>query len=182
MKNNEEKLYLDNDGYQRLLEEIDLLKAKLAKNGKEKGEAYSGAVGDGWHDNFAFDEANMQERMILGQLRECYLKLERAEIVEKHDDDTLVDVNDIVTVDMIFGPDDSEELEFKLVGSVGAHTSDKSGIQEVSINSPLGKSVYHKKVGENASYKVESRVFNVEIISKISEKELESGIQRKKTR
>ena len=33
MKNNEEKLYLDNDGYQRLLEEIDLLKAKLAKNG-----------------------------------------------------------------------------------------------------------------------------------------------------
>lgn len=47
MKNNEEKLYLDNDGYQRLLEEIDLLKAKLAKNGKEKGEAYSGAVGDG---------------------------------------------------------------------------------------------------------------------------------------
>lgn len=118
--------------------------------------------------------------MILGQLRECYLKLERAEIVEKHDDDTLVDVNDIVTVDMIFGPDDSEELEFKLVGSVGAHTSDKSGIQEVLINSPLGKSVYHKKVGEKASYKVESRVFNVEIISKISEKELESGIQRKK--
>lgn len=77
----------------------------------------------------------MQERMILGQLRECYLKLERAEIVEKHDDDTLVDVNDIVTVDMIFEPDDSEELEFKLVGSVGTHTSDKSGIQEVSINS-----------------------------------------------
>lgn len=36
MKNNEEKLYLDNDGYQRLLKEIDLLKAKLAKNGKEK--------------------------------------------------------------------------------------------------------------------------------------------------
>ena len=114
MKNNEEKLYLDNDGYQRLLEEIDLLKAKLAKNGKEKGEAYSGAVGDGWHDNFAFDEANMQERMILGQLKECYQKLERAVIVERHDDETLVDVNDIVTVNMIFGPDDSEELEFKL--------------------------------------------------------------------
>lgn len=36
MKNNEEKLYLDNDGYQRLLEEIDSLKAKLAKNVKKK--------------------------------------------------------------------------------------------------------------------------------------------------
>lgn len=36
MKNNEEKLYLDNDGYQRLLEEIDLLKAKLAKMEKKK--------------------------------------------------------------------------------------------------------------------------------------------------
>ena len=133
MKNNEEKLYLDNDGYQRLLEE-------------------------------------------------CYQKLERAVIVERHDDETLVDVNDIVTVNMIFGPDDSEELEFKLVGSVGSYTSDNSGIKEASINSPLGKSVYHKKVGESASYKVESRVFNIEILSKVSEKDLESGIQRKKTR
>lgn len=149
---------------------------------KKKGEAYSGAVGDGWHDNFAFDEANMHERMILGQLKECYQKLERAVIVERHDDETLVDANDIVTVDMIFGPDDSEELEFKLVGSVGSHTSDNNGIQEVSINSPLGKSVYHKKVGESASYKVESRIFNIEILSKVSEKDLESGIQRKKTR
>lgn len=182
MKNNEEKLYLDNDGYQRLLKEIDLLKAKLAKNGKEKRRSLFWCSRDGWHDNFAFDEANMHERMILGQLKECYQKLERAVIVERHDDETLVDVNDIVTVDMIFGPDDSGELEFKLVGSVGSHTSDNNGIQEVSINSPLGKSVYHKKVGESASYKVESRIFNIEILSKVSEKDLESGIQRKKTR
>lgn len=182
MKDNEEKLYLDNDGYQRLLEEIDLLKVKLAKNGKEKGEAYSGAVGDGWHDNFAFDEANMQERMILGQLKECYQKLERAVIVERHNDETLVDVNDIVTVDMIFGHDDSKKIKFKLVGSAGIHTSDNSVIQEVSINSPLGKSVYHKKVGESASYKVENRVFNIEILSKVSGKDLENGIQRKKTK
>ena len=177
-----EEILVDENGYKQFFEELKRLEDLSRSNSALGSEVYKDAVGDGWHDNFAFDEANMQERMILGQLRECYLKLERAEIVEKHDDDTLVDVNDIVTVDMIFGPDDSEELEFKLVGSVGAHTSDKSGIQEVSINSPLGKSVYHKKVGEKASYKVESRVFNVEIISKISEKELESGIQRKKTR
>lgn len=180
--NNNEKLFLDKISYEALLEEIELLKKELAKNGKEKANAYSGSAGDGWHDNFAFDEANRQERMILGQLKECYQKLEKVEIVEKTDNPILIDINDIVSVNMIFSSEDNENIEFKLVGSVKSHTAANDDIYEVSINSPLGKSVYHKKVGDKASYKVENKIVNIEIISKISEKELVNGIQRKKTR
>lgn len=179
MANNNEKLFLDQDGYEDLLQEIDLLKKKLADNGKVKGEAYSGAVGDGWHDNFAFDEANMQERMILGQLKECYEKLQRVEIVERHENENLIDVNDIVKINMIFDVDDVEEFNFKLVGSIGTHLKDDLELQCVSINSPLGKALYHKHVGEKSSYQVEKRNFNIEIISKISEQEYVKGNQKK---
>lgn len=179
MKNNNEKLFLDSAGYNNLLQEIEILKQKLAQNGKEKGEAYSGAVGDGWHDNFAFDEANMQERIILNQLRECYEKLQRVEIVEKHDDESLVDINDIVKVNMIFSVDDVEEFQFKLVGSIGTHLDFNSDLQCVSINSPLGKAVYHKHIGEKSSYQVEKRNFNIEIISKTSEIEYVENKQKR---
>lgn len=178
--NNNEKLFLDKISYEALLEEIELLKKELAKNGKEKADAYSGSAGDGWHDNFAFDEANRQERMILGQLKECYRKLEKVEIVEKTDNQILIDLNDIVAVNMIFSPEDNETIEFKLVGAVKSHISDNDDIYEISINSPLGKSVYHKKVGDKVSYKVENEIFNIEIISKTSEKELKNEIQKKK--
>ena len=81
---------------------------------------------------------------------------------------------------MIFSPEDNETIEFKLVGAVKSHISDNDDIYEISINSPLGKSVYHKKVGDKVSYKVENEIFNIEIISKTSEKELKNEIQKKK--
>ena len=167
MKSDGKKIYLDSDGYQQILKEIKDLNDRLAANGKEKGEAYSGAVGDGWHDNFAFDQANMEERMIVGQLRERYAMLENAVIVEKQQNENLIDINDVVVVNMIFGPDDYEEFKFKLVGAL---TGNNSELQEISINSPLGKSVYRKEIGEKVSYKVENRDFNVEILSKNPEK------------
>lgn len=37
---------------------------------------------------------------------------------------------------------------------------------EISINSPLGKAVYQRKVGDNVSYTVNGKVFNVTIINK----------------
>ena len=44
---------------------------------------------------------------------------------------------------------------------------------QISINSPLGVAIYHKKVGEKSSYKVQDNIFNVEIKSKQSELEEE---------
>ena len=167
----DKKIYLDKEGYQKLLDKVDMLKQKLAQNGLERGEAYSGAVGDGWHDNFAFDEANRQENMILGQLRECYEKLNQVVIIEKTSDDSLIDLGDIVTVDMIYSLDDCEEFQFKLVGTVGMCENSDIELQEVSINSPLGSAVYHKKNGETVSYKVDNRTFNVVIKSKIHEEQ-----------
>lgn len=182
MESNEEKLFLDKASYQKLIEEVEKLKEKLSENAKEKGEAYSGAVGDGWHDNFAFEEANRQERMIFGQLRECYEKLQRVVIVEKAEDENLIDIGDIVNINIIFDLDDIDKIQFRLVGSVGTGANGNHELQEVSINSPLGKAVYHKSVGEKTSYSVENRTYNIEIISKTDEKGFTKEHKINKTR
>ncbi len=174
-----EKIYIDSEGYKSLLAEIEELNRKLALNGVEKGEAYSGSAGDGWHDNFAFDEANMQERIILGQLRDLYDKKNRVVIIDKQEEEDIIDFNDIVTVNMIFGPDDSEEVQFKLVGYLGSN-GDNLDIDKVSINSPLGKAVYHKRVGDRTNYKVGNNNFTVDILSRVLEEDYVNTM--KKTR
>ncbi len=165
MVNNEvEKIYLDQEGYNSLLEELEMLKQELDKNYLEKGEAYSGSVGDGWHDNFAFEEANRQERMLLYRIKECTERLKNAVIVNKTNNDKMVDIGDVINVDIIFAEDDIDNCWIELVGSINSES--RNGIQKVSINSPLGKVIYHKQVGDKVSYIVNQREVPVLILSK----------------
>lgn len=59
-----EKIYMDNQSYQKFLAEIASLEKLLIDNNRQKGEAYSGSSGDGWHDNFAFGETMRESRTI----------------------------------------------------------------------------------------------------------------------
>ena len=79
-------------------------------------------------------------------------------------DEELVDIGDIVKIDMIFSEDDREEELFKLVATVPNFDSE---IKEVSINSPIGNAMYHKKIGEMATYKVQDRTFTLQIKEKV---------------
>ena len=67
---------------------------------------------------------------------------------------------------MIFSEDDREEEIFKLVAT-NPNLKFGTEIQEVSINSPIGNAMYHKKVGEIATYKVQDRTFTLQIKEKV---------------
>ena len=164
LNNKEEKIYLDQEGYNQLLQELEQLKKELAENNLEKGEAYSGAVGDGWHDNFAFDEANRRERLLLGRIKECYERLNSVVIVARTEDDDVIDFGDMVNINMVFAPDDIENCWIELVGVSTSHSN--GDIQKVSINSPLGKAIYHKHIGEKTDYEVNKHKIIVEILAK----------------
>ena len=71
-KNTDDKIYLDRAGYEQYLQEIEEIREKLNNNGKIKSEAYAGAVGDGWHDNFEFEDAKREEFKIMGLLISCF--------------------------------------------------------------------------------------------------------------
>ena len=161
---NKEKLYLDKEGYEQYLKEIDKLKKDLKRNSLNKSSAHQDAVGDGWHDNAEFEEAKRKELMIIASIEEKIKGLSRIVIIKKSKRKDVIDLGDVLTVKMFFSEDEIEDLTFKLVGFPTPKTDDL--IKEVSVNSPLGKAVYQKKVGDNFKYEVRGNIITVSILEK----------------
>jgi len=161
-----EKLYLDQEGYDLYLQEIEDMKEKLVEHQKSKGDAYTSSAGDGWHDNFAFEDNVRVERMLLGQLREKMEKLKDIVIIErKTSNDSAIDINDVVKLTLIFSEDDVETGIYKLVASPTPQ-NDAEYIC-ITVNSPLGSTIYGKHVGETSSYTVRGNAIGVKIEEKM---------------
>lgn len=113
----EDKIYLTTDGLDEYKNEIEILKAKLSKINTEKSEAYSGAIGDGWHNNFLYEDGS-------------------------------IDID-----------------KFKLTGNWKSKDCDY--YQEITLNSPLGKAIYMKKIESKVEYIVNDKLIVVDILKKI---------------
>ena len=160
------KIYLSKEGYEQYLKEIEELKKSLLENGKHKSYAYENS-GDGFHDNFEFEQSELKERGILYQLREKVAGLDNIVVIEKQKNDEVIGVDDIVSLTIDFGDGDKETSIYKLVGSNSLNHDDE--IQNISINSPLGQAIYLKHVGEETSYVVNRNFYIVRINEKINE-------------
>ena len=179
MKNNE-KIYLSKEGYNQYLKELEELKEKLKINGREKTSAYVSAVGDGWHDNFEFENAKREEFKIMRDLREKTEGLSKIVIIDKEaEQKDLVDIDDYVSVDMYFEDNTQDKELFKLIAANTPNMN--SDIPEVSLNSPLGRAVYQKKIGEKNYYIVNKNRIDITItgkykdIAKVKEHVLKMG-------
>jgi len=155
-------LYFDKEGYEKYLEEIDKIKEELRIVNAGRKNAVDDSIGDDW--NYAeCEDIESKKARLTSELNRRYDELSRIVIVEKHNKEDQIDIDDIVEVNMIFSEDDSEEMIFKLVGK---DANLKAEIAEISINSPLGMSVYKKRVGETCVYTVGNRDVSVFIKSK----------------
>ncbi len=152
-----EPIYLDQNGYNEFLRKIEELKEAIQANNMGRKDAFDASSGDGW-DSPEFEELERTNMRLNGELRNMYESLNRVVIIQKHNNQEIVDIGDVILADMIFSPDDMEEMTFKLVGASGDFNAE---IQEISINSPLGNAVYKKKIGDTCSYSVNNRNFSV---------------------
>lgn len=168
-------LKMDKEGYERFLSEIDEVQKKLDNVRKFKGEV---AIhqGDNWHDNPTLYSTEAEERGLMRQLYDMKEQLKNIEIVEKSFDDDVVEIGDIINVAMSQINETPNEMIFKLVGHSPKWDAE---ISEISVNSPLGSSVYKKKIGDKTGYKVGERQFNVMILEKIK---LELDIEKSKVK
>lgn len=66
-------------------------------------------------------------------------------------------------------PETEETITFELVAGM---PDLGSRIMKISVNSPLGKAVYQRKIGEELSYIVDNEKVNIQIISKTKPKTL----------
>lgn len=132
----EEKVYLTQEGLQKLKEEFDQLVTVRRKEVAEKLQK-ARELGD-VSENAAFDAARDEQTFIEGRIAELDGVLKRVEVVEESKAGKVA-VGSTVKVHL-----DGEEQEFQIVSAVEADPT--SG--KISHESPLGQSLIGKKVGE----------------------------------
>ena len=158
----DDKIYLDKAGYDEYWKEIEKLRKQLLDNSKEKSDAYAQAVGDGWHDNFGFEQAMRDEDRIFCEIRRRVAALDRIQIIEKENNPDLVELDDYVVLRLQYEDEDEEEETFKITGSGKGNIS--SDIIEITLNSPIGSEIYHKPVGYKSEFEVYGSKNKLEII------------------
>lgn len=171
------KIKMDQEGFEQYLKQIEKLEEELSQTRLYKGKT---AIfqGDNWHDNPELYQTEAKERSLMQQITQMRANAQNIEIVERNYDVSIIDIGDFVTLDMIYSESNVEEMFLKLVGGEANFRGD---IPEISINSPLGKSIYQKKVGDRTSYQVNGRTFNVLIKGKelTQERNDSKGFERK---
>ncbi len=154
------KYKMTSDGYNKKIQELDKLKKDFRLNEIAMSKSYQSASGDGAHDNAEFEYLLANERMLANLINDLTTMINNTEIIEIGEvPDDIVNVNDVVSLNLLFAKDDKEFITIRLVGG----TSEKD--DEVSLNSPLGKAIYRKKIGDVAMYTVNDKKINVEIVS-----------------
>lgn len=174
----DKKIYLDKKGKEQYMQEFEDIKEKLKENSKSKSSAHTDAVGDGWHDNFAFEEAKRKENELIFEIEKKIQGIRNIVIVEKGSDATVVDIDDIVEIKVIYAEDDIEQGIYKLIGGTRPNTD--APIQELTINSPVGEGIYKKKAVCKTSCKINGREVPVEILGKIINPEIEPEQQKRR--
>ncbi len=135
--NDQEKIMLTADGYLELETELNELKTVTRPQViKELKEAR--AQGD-LSENSDYDAARDAQAKIEGRIKELEYKLEHCVIAEATKKD-VVNVGSTVTI----AYDDGDEEVYKIVGSLEADPLEN----KISNESPFGKAVLGKKVGE----------------------------------
>ena len=150
------KTLLTYTGLKKLEDELENLKvvrrkevAAKIKEAREQGDL---------SDNAEYDAAKDEQRDIEARIEELEKILKNAEVVVEDDID-LEKINIGCTVD-VYDREFEEEMEFKLVGSTEAN----SLAGKISNESPVGKALIGKKVGDVVAVETQAGVIEYEVL------------------
>ena len=164
----EEKLRMIKEGYQQELAKLAGLKEEFKENEKAMTESYHSSAGDGAHDNGEFESLLNKERLLVSQINSLQQKIDSIEIIKVEElDEDMINIGDTVLIRMALSPTDISDWEITLIGADGEPTHNK-----ISINSPLGKAIYKKRIGDRVSYQVEKKDIMVDIVDKVNREQL----------
>ena len=165
------EILVDENGYNQFLEELEKLKQQSLLISSVGSEAYQDAIGDGWHDNFAFEESMRQGRSIATRIENMLKTKQYLKIIEtKIKNNSLINIGDVLRVKIYYSDDDIEETTIKLTGNFIPIIENENDIQEITLNSPLGKALYLKNMkDDNINYDVNDNKIKITIIEKIND-------------
>lgn len=157
-------ILVDTEGFDQYYEELNRLKDLSLSIASIGSESYADAVGDGWHDNFAFEDTMRESRKIASRIDKMIEDEKNLKIVDKkRTSDDIIDIGDILMIRVIYDIDDIEEYTIKLTGKYMIDNDAK--IKEVSLNSPIGRNIYLKSINDNdICYYVNDKKISIKII------------------
>lgn len=150
-----EEVILTREGFEKLETELQHLKsvrrreiAKRIKQAREFGDI---------SENAEYDEAKNEQAFVEGRIREIEQLLRNAQIVDETESD-LVGLGKTVTLKDL---DADEEVKYHLVGSAEADPLNN----KISNESPLGKAIIGKNVGDIVEIDAPIGIIKYEILS-----------------
>ncbi len=150
----EDKVYLTNEGFLELEEELNELKnVRRPEVIKELKDARS--LGD-LSENADYDAARAKQSEIEGRIVELEKIMENAHIIE-NDKSGKVGLGSTVVINYI---DDDENEEYRIVGSKEADPS----ANKISNESPLAKAIIGYSKGDTCAVESPNGKYNVKIV------------------
>jgi len=134
---------------------IEELEERLKNVLSQKGEAYQ-IGGDGWHDNFTFEQLIRQEEALRFQISELKAFLRKVKIIKEKVGGKTVRVGSRVI--LLF--DDGKQLEYKIVGLMQSNPKKNY----ISYESPLGAAILGAKQGEKRKFITNNKQKSVKVL------------------
>ena len=153
----EKEVILTKEGYDKLEEELNLLKTEKRT---EIAERIKVALGFGdLSENSEYDEAKSAQAENENKIAELEVKLRNAKIIDEKEIDTkTVQIgNTIVLHDEEF----DEEVEYTIVGSTEVNIAEN----KISNESPIGKALLGRKKGEVVDVDAPQGIIKFKILS-----------------
>ena len=166
MQLNKEPRYIDADGIALCKKEIEALEIKKAEILGWRCEGSSLNCGNDYDIDNSYLNKHEESYRIQDMINHYKQVLSEYVVIEKHGNADLVDIDDIVVLHYL--DESNGDKTYKLV----AHfPEDNPEIRETSINSPIGKAIYGKCVGEVIDYETRKGTFKA-VVADIIKKEL----------
>jgi transcription elongation factor GreA len=148
--------FLTKEGYQKLQEELDYL--RTAKRQEVANRLHEAMEGGELSENAEYEAAKNEQAFVEGRIQELDLLLASAKIIEdngKKKSDS-VQLGSKVTI-----KEGSFEAEtFTIVGA--AEANPREG--KISNESPIGKAILNRKVGDSIKVETPGGTYNVKIL------------------
>ena len=127
--------------------ELEELNRRLKEVRMEKRS--SSSAGNMFHDNFGFEQAEIQERGVLKQISDLKHEIQTATIIETEtSDNDSVEVGSVVTLIVDYGDNDKDTIYGELVA---LPKKSELNLSQITLNSPIGKAIFMHKVEEEVS-------------------------------
>lgn len=161
------ELFLDEEGYNQFMSIIDSLTEEGLANATFGSDAIESAVGDGWHDNFAYEESIKKSRSIGVRLQNMLLQKKFIKIISNSGvRNDCVRIGDLIEIEIDYKDGNIEKDVVLLTGNYQPDLFGK--FQEITINSPIGNSIFKKKIGSIVKCTINGKEVSIKILKKES--------------